>query len=505
MLALRVPVNPLSRWKSFQTIMSKCPVCQSRLPCPQANRHPVNIFGPPCSRLGRNPSEYSHETADAVSLRSGTASLLSHQNSGHNAENTSLSRKMRRASSRWQRMQGYRVGVSLAIGTTGIVFAINLALTIWASKTFGVSGGFGTIQRGNCDQTKKLSLWLHFAINVLSTALLGASNYCMQCLSSPTRQDIDKAHAQNIWLDIGIPSVRNLRRIEWKKIILWWLLGISSLPLHLMYNSAVFDTLSTHQYNAYVVTKDFLSGAPYNISIEGEAPADAKTRLDKLRDSISPNSDNPLERLDPKNCILTYGGLYPKNKDVLLVSNTINATNSFLLGQKNSWGSTWLFCGFRQEFYQLTCNVKDAANHAEDWSVSSDLSVHSYWHVVSPYVVSNLQKYPIDYCLSQTTAEKCALQFSLPIMLIVIICNLIKITCMILIMLMKGPQPLVTVGDAIASFLVEPDPATKNKCLADKYFFRRNDWQARKMTWKFERRWWFHAASKTRWLACNIL
>lgn len=130
--------------------------------------------------------------------------------------------------------------------------------------------------------------------------------------------------------------------------------------------------------------------------------------------------------------------------------------------------------------------------------------------------------YPIDYCLIHEIDEKCMLQFSVPIMLIVIICNVIKTVCMIQALLRGGLQPLVIVGDAIASFLNEPDPATKNICMADKYFFRKESWQARIvtqskrkrhrwfqdariLTWKPKRHRWLRAASKTRWLVCNVL
>ena len=34
----------------------------------------------------------------------------------------------------------------------------------------------------------------------------------MQCLAALTREDIDKAHGQNRWMDFGVSSVRNLRR-----------------------------------------------------------------------------------------------------------------------------------------------------------------------------------------------------------------------------------------------------------------------------------------------------
>jgi hypothetical protein len=74
---------------------------------------------------------------------------------------------------------------------------------------------------------------LHIAINIMGTLLLGASNYTMQCISSPTRGEIDKAHSKGRYLDIGLPSLRNLE--GWRKKILFWLLVGSTMPLHFLY------------------------------------------------------------------------------------------------------------------------------------------------------------------------------------------------------------------------------------------------------------------------------
>jgi hypothetical protein len=54
----------------------------------------------------------------------------------------------------------------------------------------------------------------------------------MQTVSAPMREDLDKAHARGKWLDIGIPSVRNLLCIEKKRVLIWLCLGLSSVPLH---------------------------------------------------------------------------------------------------------------------------------------------------------------------------------------------------------------------------------------------------------------------------------
>jgi hypothetical protein len=56
-----------------------------------------------------------------------------------------------------------------------------------------------------------------------------------QCLSAPTRLELDRAHQKGESLDVGILSLRNLSRIPRRKLILWGCLAASSLPLHLLY------------------------------------------------------------------------------------------------------------------------------------------------------------------------------------------------------------------------------------------------------------------------------
>lgn len=440
------------------------------------------IFFSRCrSTIDHDAVDHSHEISDAASVQSGTSSLLRRYNDENVAKIRFLS--VRRLHSRWQKIYGYRSGLLFCAGLAGTVALTNSTITIWACKRFDVVAGFGTIQHGNCNQTKKFSLWLHLAINVLGTALLGASNYTMQCLSSPTRQEIDKAHAKNEWCDIGVPSVRNLRRITWKRIILWWLLAITSFPLHLLYNSAIFDSLSTHEYNLFVVSQEFLTGAPFNIpQIEPHLElipqlAYFTQRLDSFR---NPNSNMKIKKSSGKECISIYRNRFTNSKyqDMLAVSLVSNANNSVL--------SLDAIEGFEENPAIL---IWSCADHEDE--------CHTAYQYDDQHLIEN--------CLFQEVDEECMLQFSLPVMLIVIMCNLIKTAAMILVFLGERSRPLMTVGDAIASFLNEPDPTTKNMCLADKYLFAKEGWEATSSTWKLERHRWFKAASIRRWLACNIL
>lgn len=124
--------------------------------------------------------------------------------------------------------------MQIALFVVAAILIANAAVTMWTSITLTVSDGIGTLHVGPCEQVKKTGLGLHILINFLGTSLLGASNFCMQCLSSPTRSEVDAQHAQKKWLEIGILSVRNLRSIARRRVWLWLALGVSSFPIHLL-------------------------------------------------------------------------------------------------------------------------------------------------------------------------------------------------------------------------------------------------------------------------------
>ena len=115
-----------------------------------------------------------------------------------------------------------------------LAFSINVSLTLYAITRYGSKNGVGLIYQGECERVTKLNQGLHLLLNILSTAMLSASNYCMQLQVAPRRHDVDEAHRRGDWLDIGVPSMRNLFRISKIKFILWLILALSSLPLHLL-------------------------------------------------------------------------------------------------------------------------------------------------------------------------------------------------------------------------------------------------------------------------------
>lgn len=143
----------------------------------------------------------------------------------------------------WAR-RGFRRSIFLFSGAALLAFTINLTLAIWATTSHGVEDGIGVLAENTCADIKRLNAGVHVLINTLSTILLAGSNYCMQCLSAPTRSQIDEAHKHRRWMDIGVHSIRNTlnifhpdayHHVNGMRVFLWLLLALSSLPLHLLY------------------------------------------------------------------------------------------------------------------------------------------------------------------------------------------------------------------------------------------------------------------------------
>ncbi|KAL8847019.1 MAG: hypothetical protein Q9221_007932 [Calogaya cf. arnoldii] len=116
-----------------------------------------------------------------------------------------------------------------------LVLVINVVATVYFKLKWKTTGDLGTIFRGQCSKAQQLSSRLHIVINILSTTLLSISNVCMQLLAAPTRQDIDEAHSKFLWLDIGVPSFRNLWHINRKRRVILVLLAATSIPLHFLW------------------------------------------------------------------------------------------------------------------------------------------------------------------------------------------------------------------------------------------------------------------------------
>ena len=297
---------------------------------------------------------------------------------------------------------------------------------------------------------------------------------------------------------------------------------ISSILLHFVWNSAFFAAKPSSLYRVAVVTSDYLADA-------GQWPTHNNQTLHMLQNTES------LSQLNRTQCIERYISSTPGQKDVLVVAANITmkdqasleggASNSSLLydlasfdnGPSWIWAATWLCSAFDQgpeSRPQSWCTADSLLSKEAEWTLKR-YATNSNGPVDKSLWVK------VDYCLSagvESLDGFCALRFSAGILLLVCILNLGKCAAIYYTAYLhyrsdkasKEKASLVTIGDAVASFLAEKDPATENLPFASREDFTGKEWPSKRSPLSHPgpslyRIRWFKAASYIRWLVMLTL
>ncbi|KAH0296743.1 hypothetical protein KCU71_g13779, partial [Aureobasidium melanogenum] len=272
--------------------------------------------------------------------------------------------------------------------------------------------------------------------------------------------------------------MRNILAVSrWRQ----WLcvcLFLNSIPLHLLYNSVLFSTLSASNYMAAVVTNDFLQGAAWNnsrLDLLQETEVTGQRQLARLQNNI-----DRLTRLDNRDCIRAYGTNFLESdwKNVLVVSNA-NVTGPLITtyyhrADQLTNDLNWI-CGKQSALAKDECDTKLMLSHAANWIIANrqenqnttllaeeGLAYSGYGmsdrEAEGPWAAASVQ-----YCLAEEVKERCTVKISLPLLGTVLVCNMAKVACLACALLVRGFHPMATVGDLISSCLNDPDLCTHGK------------------------------------------
>ena len=368
---------------------------------------------------------------------------------------------------------------------------------MWKNPENIVEGAIGTLSIGNCGRIRRANVKIHLLVNVLSTLLLCASNYCMQVLSAPDRAELDRAHAQRIWLHIGVPNLRNLRHIERSRLVLWLLLLLTSMPLHLFFNSVVFANLQANDYVVVPMVDDWFHGAPYDTSnfknLTKEITQEMVIAMDKYRPNLSDvvelRNDGTMPRyknISTSDCFGQYNNHYVSEVgNLYLVQDfpTVWQNNETWQLWRNPDNSYFIW----EDVYSPSDRDRTGLKRTDTTErlpemASPELYPSNTWrcpsHIIAgcdarsrfevPQNRSDWKPYGnrVNHCIIEQVEEICKLEFSFSIALVVIVSNVVKVACIAITLFICGSHaPLVTVGDVVATYIDEPDPTTRDRCL----------------------------------------
>lgn len=470
---------------------------------------------------------------------------------------------------------GWIAGVSLCAKGSAVVLMINVLFIAIAAglarnhpTEFHFDGSL-VFYEGNCGLSKRWDVALHLVINVLSTCILAASNYCMQTLVAPTREEIDESHDKQRWLDIGTASMRNLFVIGPRRLALWVILMMTATPFHLLYvscrrgekstdisyryNSMVFEALATNEFGIYVGPKDLNSQNVWNLTTPAVEkcfahPAAANIGDLTWKQFASEIAAGNFQNLTSQQCMgLTtktntagvkalialaddlsvndggnvailstgaYGGTTKIAEEIVFYHRKILATSlsfdTIVVAVPRDVGiGYYQTTNFTIEGCQRDGSSKTSCSDAGEllhWAESyraDNMKTAPTIAQANEYIQANLSseitydhfidctgKSPGDFpgnqhtvtkCLAIKANERCQLLFSPPIAILICLVALAKVTAMFLAARIgrSRPAPLLTVGDAVASFMARPDPTTEGLCWVSQGDIKGGTWRRR--------------------------
>ncbi len=222
-------------------------------------------------------------------------------------------------------------------------------------------------------------------------------------------------------------------------------------------------------FDQWVITKDECEGQPCTYDVRN-----ISTVVDMLQD-VRNSQAHSFVRMDPLECISNYTqGFMRDYSDVVVVSSRSNASSPVLytryperaisLDKTHSnpdpfhWVCHDLFPTNNSQVDRCSLNLaKERTDSGKNWSVYGGN--------------------PVEYCLARVAPDICELQFNLYLMLGVVVFGVVKVITLCVMVFRSSGHCLRTLGDAIVSFLEDPDPATKDMCLVSSKQIRKSGFQ----------------------------
>ncbi|KAK3325813.1 hypothetical protein B0H66DRAFT_139429 [Apodospora peruviana] len=380
---------------------------------------------------------------------------------------------------------GWRAGVGLNLILSFMLLLTGFVCLVVAFVNGSSLGGNSVFYSGSCTMAFGISWGLHALVNLFAVAIIAGANYSFQVLSSPTRTEVAAAHQNKRWLDIGIPSIRNLVHIEKTRTFLAVVLLVTAVATQIIYNAVISTSQSALDYKLVLVTNSFLTGAPFSNDTTNNGAM--LTRLDILA-LQQQASRSELVNLTAADCVKEFSGTFETTYSAALLITNLNSETSSLI-QTSATRSN----------LPSTQRVGRRASHTGTTTTGKSI----------PDLT--LDKSSTQYCLAQLGPDQtCDVSVNASLLCAVALLNLVSVASLAAVLFLTASfAPLATLGDAISSFLQDPDPTTRGSCLLSKTDVWQGRWgsnftQGAKY-WVPKDHFWLSTASLPRWVFVLVI
>ncbi|KAI1756385.1 hypothetical protein F4782DRAFT_331405 [Xylaria castorea] len=326
----------------------------------------------------------------------------------------------------------------------------------------------------------------------------------MQVLNAPSRDEVDTAHRKGMWLEIGVFSTRNMFAVSSFKTWCWLGLFATSIPIHLLFNSAIFRTeYRQSDFTVTIATEEFLNGGAYHppgaslLTADGDVFFSGFGELFYLTQYITTGSGveknvsdaalhgNEWDKLGLSECRRQFGlygarcnGLERYSDVILVIQNPDgwirNEMWHLMDNQTRFWDQYIPPDEPNHLFYYTACTMTPT------WSVDLNYCKNSCWEALGgahqdfedykiksyPFFVSAALYYangtnnsppdiqnnltsglqpgtfnlPVQYCLAKSFEKTCHIGVSPLLLLVVVLCAIVKASIAMLVTIVLGRQ-----------------------------------------------------------------
>lgn len=230
-----------------------------------------------------------------------------------------------------------------------------------------------------------------------------------------------------------------------------------------MYNSTIYPNTAANEYVVIAANEAFMSGQNYTY-LPSSNMAYNSTVYERIGNELQAKvAAGKLQRLESQDCLDTYQSILISQFSNLVIVTPLNSTSAL---SPNTWSfmpttlrdqarnrsivdNSWI-CGQEEN----TCNITRIPQTDTDWQFA--------YCPGNPDECQNPPNTTVEYCLVESVNETCSVGLSMPILITVIFLNTAKMTALLFLVSRRRFRPLVTIGDALASFLDCEDIITRN-------------------------------------------
>lgn len=245
---------------------------------------------------------------------------------------------------------GWRVGALFNVVLLTFCLLVEVIMLIVAVQTDEGAGSplDGVVYSGDCATISRITDPVALLINILATIMIASSNYIMQCLCAPTRQELRNAHHSfNRYLRVGISSPVNVAHVSGWRALMWWLMALTSIPVHLLFNSAFYGTLQANDYAIGIFTSDFQNDQTWKQCSAFDTGSWTQLSCKLYTDS------SRYERIDAQECIDRYSvPVINQFSNVILVSSMPSSDRN------NTLSHIWYVLLLKECSLLIVCKVR---------------------------------------------------------------------------------------------------------------------------------------------------